>query len=168
MTQLRIAQVVQDSIVDDPGLRCTVFVQGCPHRCIGGHNSQTWATDADQWVEVEELVQLLRANPLLSGLTLSGGEPTAQPAGCADLAEAAHRLGLDVWCYTGCTWEQLQVRARREPDIRRLLAQIDVLVDGPFLIRKRSLTLPWRGSTNQRLLDVPASLAAHEPVAHAC
>lgn len=159
---MRIAGIVQDSIVDGPGLRLTVFTQGCPHRCPGCHNPQTHDPAGGQEITVEALTDKLRANPLLDGLTLSGGDPFAQAGECARLAQNARELGLNVWCYTGYSLEHLL--AARRPDWNALLSQLDVLVDGPFLLAERSLDLPWRGSRNQRLLNVPASLAAGAPV----
>ncbi len=164
MTTLQIAGIVNDSIVDGPGIRTTVFVQGCPLRCVGCQNPETWSTTGGRTVEVAHIVETLKANPLATGLTLSGGEPTLQAAGCAKLAKAAKEQGLDVWCYTGFTFERLLTRAKTEPDLTELLQHIDVLVDGPYIQARRSLMLPWRGSTNQRVLDMPSSLAARKPV----
>ena len=100
----------------------------------------------------------MKKNPLLSGLTLSGGEPMEQPAPCLELAKAAHANGLNVWSYTGYTWEELM--RQNDPDRIALLRQVDVLVDGPFVMAEKSLELDYRGSKNQRLIDVPASLQA--------
>lgn len=155
---MRIASYVQDSIVDGPGFRLTVFTQGCPHRCPGCHNPQTHDPAGGDEVSVEELVKVLDSNPLTDGLTLSGGEPFAQPEACAALAKSARERGMSVWAYSGWTLEELFADPR--PGVRELLELLDVLVDGPFRLDQRSLTLRWRGSTNQRLLDVPASLQA--------
>lgn len=155
---LRIAGTVSDSIVDGPGLRYVVFTQGCPLACDGCHNPQTQPLTGGRTVRVDELIHEMLGNPLTSGLTLTGGEATLQPEGCTSLALAAHTAGLNVWCYSGFTFAALLRRARSEPQLAALLHQIDVLVDGPFIRSRRSLTLPWRGSTNQRLIDVPASL----------
>ncbi len=159
---MRIASYVHDSIVDGPGLRLTVFVQGCPHRCPGCHNPQTHDFAGGKALSVAELVRQMDENPLLDGLTLSGGEPFAQAEDCAALARAARERGLNVWCYSGWTLEEL-LRDQR-PGVRELLELTDVLVDGPFLLEERSLTLKWRGSANQRVLDLPKSLAAGEAV----
>ena len=159
---MRIASYVHDSIVDGPGLRLTVFVQGCPHRCPGCHNPQTHDFAGGKALSVAELVRQMDEHPLLDGLTLSGGEPFAQAEDCAALARAARERGLNVWCYSGWTLEEL-LRDQR-PGVRELLELTDVLVDGPFLLEERSLTLKWRGSANQRVLDLPKSLAAGEAV----
>lgn len=160
--EIRIAGTVDDSIVDGPGYRYTVFTQGCPHRCPGCHNPETHDFSGGRVVDTRQIIDQFRANPLLDGLTLSGGDPLCQPEACLVLAEAAHRAGLNVWAYTGYTWEALQ----REDDPARLalLQAIDVLVDGPFLLAQKSLELKFCGSRNQRLIDVKATLAAGKVV----
>lgn len=153
---MRIANFVQDSIVDGPGLRFTLFVQGCPHHCEGCHNPQTHDFDGGREESVENIVKVLLSNPLTDGITLSGGEPFMQPDDCASIAEEAKRNGLNVWAYSGWTFEQLYADER--PGVRRLLNSCDVLVDGRFVLAERSLGIKWRGSRNQRLIDVQASL----------
>lgn len=148
--KLRIAGIVDDSIVDGEGVRLTVFTQGCPHHCHGCHNPQTWSLDGGHEIDTEDIVEKLKANPLLSGITFSGGEPFLQPAPLADLARAAHSLGLDVWSYTGFTLEELE----KHTDVQQLLNEVDVLVDGPYVEALRDLTLRFRGSSNQRIIDL--------------
>ena len=155
---MRIANTVSDSIVDGPGLRFTVFTQGCPHRCPGCHNPDTHDPAGGREAAVEELAEKLLSNPLTDGLTLSGGEPFCQAAECARLAAIAREKGLNVWVYTGYTYERLI--AGEVPGAMELLAQADVLVDGPFVEARKSYAALFRGSTNQRLIDVPRSLAA--------
>lgn len=159
---MRIANYIQDSIVDGPGFRMTVFTQGCPHHCPGCHNPQTHNPLGGREASLVELSEVLCSNPLTDGLTLSGGEPFAQPEACAALARVAREQGMSVWAYSGWTLEELMEDSR--PGVRELLELLDVLVDGPFLLEQRSLTLQWRGSTNQRLLDVPASLEARKAI----
>ena len=159
---MRIANTVSDSIVDGPGLRFTVFTQGCPHRCPGCHNPDTHDPAGGHEVTVEELAEKLLSNPLTDGLTLSGGEPFCQAAECARLAAIAREKGLNVWVYTGYTYERLI--AGEVPGAMELLAQTDVLVDGPFVEARKSYAALFRGSTNQRLIDVPRSLAAGQVV----
>ena len=161
---MKIAGLVQDSIVDGPGLRFTVFTQGCPHGCPGCHNPETHDISGGKEVPVEDVVEEMLSNPMTDGVTLSGGEPFMQPGDCAEIAERAKAAGLNVWAYTGYTFEKLLELGKEEPAILRLLRQVDVLVDGPFVLEKRSLSIPWRGSTNQRLLNVPESLTRGEPV----
>ena len=155
---MRIYGMVQDSIVDGPGFRFSCFVQGCPHRCPGCHNPDSHDPGGGREMAVEEVAAQLLGNPMTDGLTLSGGEPFAQAEDCLALARAAHAHGLNVWSYSGWTFEHLRDRGSEAQ--RALLAELDVLVDGPFLLEERTLALPWRGSRNQRVIDVPASLAA--------
>jgi anaerobic ribonucleoside-triphosphate reductase activating protein len=160
---MRICDTVQDSIVDGPGLRCTVFFQGCAQNCPECHNPQTHDPLGGRLVTPDQLIEQIRRNPILSGVTLSGGEPFLQASEAAVLARGAHALGLDVWCYSGFTWEQLT--APQAPvSWGELLAELDTLVDGPFIYELRSMDLMWRGSKNQRLIDVPQSLARGGPV----
>ena len=161
--KIRIAGTVNDSIVDGPGLRYVVFVQGCSHHCPGCHNPETWDFDGGKEIDTHDLVLEMIKNPLLSGLTLSGGEPFDQPKESARLALCAKLQGKNVWCYTGYTWEELTKKPiRREWD--NLLFFIDVLVDGPFIQEQKSLELDYRGSRNQRLIDVHKSLDKGEVV----
>lgn len=149
---MRIANLISDSIVDGPGLRLTIFTQGCPHRCPGCHNPDTHDPAGGREVSLAELEAAMDKNPLLRGLTLSGGDPFLQAADCAGLAGAAHRRGLDVWTYTGYTYEDLLASGRADFDA--LLAETDVLVDGPFLLARKSYSALFRGSDNQRLIDL--------------
>ena len=155
---MRIASTIADSIVDGPGLRFTVFTQGCPHRCPGCHNPDTHDPAGGREVTVEELARQMTANSLADGLTLSGGEPFLQAEDCAALARLAHERGLNVWAYTGYTYERLLEGDL--PGALALLEQTDVLVDGPFLRAEKSYEALFRGSTNQRLIDVKKSRAA--------
>ena len=152
---MRIANHISDSIVDGPGLRLTVFTQGCPHRCPGCHNPDTHDPSGGREAAVEELLKLLDGNPLLRGLTLSGGEPFCQAEDCARLARDAREKGLDVWTYTGYTYEELSAGGRA--DWAELLAATDVLVDGPFVEAEKSYAALFRGSANQRLIDLRAT-----------
>lgn len=154
--KIRIAGVANDSIVDGPGIRLTVFTQGCPHHCPGCHNPQTHAFDGGREEDCGQILKMMEENPLLDGITLSGGEPFCQSEACIVLAEAAHAAGLNVWCYSGYTYEQLMSGKQVWLE---LLKHVDVLVDGQFVLEKRTLECPWRGSSNQRLIDVKCSLA---------
>ena len=158
---LNLAGIVGDSIVDGPGIRTTVFSQGCPHHCPGCHNPETWAFGCGTPMEEETIVEIVRSNPLCRGVTFSGGEPFAQAAGFAKLARLLKQKGYEVASYSGYTFEQLLEGNR---DQRELLETIDVLIDGPFLQDQRSLELSFRGSRNQRIIDVPRSLAAGQAV----
>ena len=158
--KIRIAGIVQDSIVDGRGMRMTIFTQGCPHHCAGCHNPHTHDPHGGREVAISEIIEQMRSNPLLDGITISGGEPFEQIEAVKHIAHEAHRLRLDVWCYTGWTWEEIM----RDPRKRGLLAYIDVLVDGRFSLAQRSLELKWRGSKNQRVIDVSESLFKNEVV----
>ena len=158
---LDLSGIVGDSIVDGPGIRTTVFSQGCPHHCPGCHNPETWAFGCGTPMEEETIVEIVRSNPLCRGVTFSGGEPFAQAAGFAKLARLLKQKGYEVASYSGYTFEQLLEGNR---DQRELLETIDVLIDGPFLQDQRSLELSFRGSRNQRIIDVPRSLAAGQAV----
>lgn len=155
---LRLYGTVQDSIVDGPGLRYAVFVQGCPHACPGCHNPDSQPAEGGEVHSVQEVLADIRQNPLVQGVTLSGGEPFQQADACAELAEALKAEGYNVWTYTGGLFEDLM--ANGGEDAQRLIRSTDVLVDGPFVEAFRSLDLKWCGSSNQRLIDVPKSLAA--------
>ena len=155
---MRIAGIVNDSIVDGPGLRLAIFAQGCPHHCPGCHNPESHDFAGGSDMDTEKIIARMDANPLLDGITLTGGEPFEQPEACRILADAAHARGLNVWAYSGYTFEQLCA----VPEKRRLLEACDVLVDGPFLLAERSLDLRFRGSKNQRVLKVSEMLAGSE------
>ena len=159
---LNLSGIVQDSIVDGPGIRTTIFCQGCPHHCPGCHNPETWAFGIGTDMEVERILDIVRENPLCRGVTFSGGEPFAQAAGYAKLAKLLKQAGYEVASYSGFTFEQL---LEGNDDQRELLGSIDVLIDGPFIQEEKSLELSFRGSRNQRILDVAASLKANAPVA---
>ncbi|MBC7105213.1 MAG: anaerobic ribonucleoside-triphosphate reductase activating protein [Firmicutes bacterium] len=161
---IRIAGFNPESVVDGPGLRFVVYTQGCPHRCPGCQNPETWDPEGGHEVTLEDLWSRMEKNPLLRGLTLSGGEPFLQAGACAELAARVRAAGLDVVTYTGYTWEQLVVMAEEDPDVRALLTLSDYLIDGPYLAAQRTLGLAFRGSRNQRFIDVARSLAAGRAV----
>jgi len=156
--KIRLAGVVPESIVDGPGYRLAVFVQGCPHACPGCHNPKTHDFAGGHDGDTHEIIARLGKNPLVRGVTLTGGEPMMQADALCEIASAAKEKGMSVWCYTGFTLEAL-IRENR-PDRMRLLEQIDVLVDGPYIAHERSLDLLYRGSANQRLIDMKATREA--------
>ena len=158
---LDLSGIVEDSIVDGPGIRMTVFAQGCPHRCPGCHNPETWEFGCGTRMDEERIADIVRTNPLCRGVTFSGGEPFAQAEGFARLAKLLKARGYEVASYSGYTFEAL---LRGNDAQRALLESIDVLIDGPFLLAEKSLEVPFRGSRNQRVLDVPKSLAAGKAV----
>ena len=158
---LNLSGIVGDSIVDGPGIRTTFFCQGCPHHCEGCHNPETWPFGCGTDMETEDMVAIVKSNPLCRGVTFSGGEPFAQAEGYLELAKALKAEGYEVASYSGYTFEQLLHGTSAQ---RELLENIDVLIDGPFIQAEKSLELVFRGSRNQRILDVPKSLAAGKAI----
>ena len=158
---LELSGIVEDSIVDGPGIRLCVFCQGCPHHCPGCHNPETWPFSGGTPMEEERIVEIAQSNPLCRGVTFSGGEPFAQPRGFARLARLLKAAGYEVASYSGYTFEALLSGTEAQ---RELLEAIDVLIDGQYLQSQRSLELAFRGSRNQRILNVPESLAAGQAV----
>lgn len=153
--KIRLAGIISDSIVDGTGLRMTVFVQGCTHNCPGCHNPQTHALDGGYTADTDDILASAEKDPLLEGLTFSGGEPFLQPEPLADLAKKARAKGYNIFCYTGFLYEQLLADSAK----RALLEQVDYLIDGPFVLEQKSLMLTFRGSANQRIINVQKSLA---------
>lgn len=149
---LKISGVVDESIVDGPGLRYVIFTQGCPHHCPGCHNPQTHDFEGGEWRTVDELFEEYRENPLLSGITFSGGEPWCQPGPLYELAVRVKALGHNVVAFSGYTYEALLERAKTEPAVADLLSVTDLLIDGPYLEAERNLEIKYRGSNNQRLI----------------
>ena len=158
---LDLSGIVSDSIVDGPGIRTCIFSQGCPHHCRGCHNPETWEFGCGTKIPIEDVVEIVRSNPLCRGVTFSGGEPFAQAEAFAKLAGLLKEKGYEVASYSGYTFEAL---LNGTPAQRELLEAIDILIDGPFILAEKSLELAFRGSRNQRILDVPKSLAAGEAV----
>ncbi len=158
--QIRIAGTVSESIVDGVGFRYVIFTQGCPHGCPGCQNPQTHDFGGGRLVDTDELFRECIEDPLNTGVTFSGGEPFCQAEPLCELAERFRERGLSVWSFSGWTFEELLEKSEREESVKRLLERLDVLVDGKFLEEQKSLSLQFRGSSNQRLIDVPASLKA--------
>lgn len=151
---IRLFGTAPDSIVDGPGLRYSVFTQGCAHNCPGCHNQDSQPFDGGVLTSVDVVMAEIESNKLIQGVTLSGGEPFDQPAPCAEIARRCKAAHLSVWAYSGYLYEDLMEKAKTDPDIESLLATIDVLVDGPFVQSMHSYELKWRGSRNQRLIDM--------------
>ncbi|MDO5561950.1 MAG: anaerobic ribonucleoside-triphosphate reductase activating protein [bacterium] len=150
--QIRLAApLIFDSIVDGPGLRTVVFTQGCKRHCPGCHNPETHDLLGGKLYDVEEIKGQIVAAKMQQGITLSGGEPFLQAAACCELAKAAHAKGMNVWAFSGFRHEEL---AAGTPEQQALLKEVDVLVDGPFMIEQRSLDLMFKGSRNQRTLKL--------------
>ena len=157
--EIRIAGTISESIVDGPGFRYTIFVQGCPHHCEGCHNPQTHDFNGGKIVTTDELFNECLDDPLNKGVTFSGGEPFCQPEPLFELGTRFKERGLNLWSYSGWTFEELLEKAKHEEYVGKLLSILDVLVDGRFILSRRSLALQFRGSDNQRIIDVPNSLS---------
>lgn len=170
-THIRLYGTAPDSIVDGPGLRYAVFTQGCSHGCPGCHNPDSHPADGGTLTSIDALVADIRANGLVHDVTLSGGDPFEQPEACAEVARRLKAAGYGLWAYTGFLYEDLLAQAEAASDatpqeavraaaVASLLATVDVLVDGPFVESLKSLGLKWRGSSNQRLIDLAATRRA--------
>ena len=157
--QIRLAAELQkDSIVDGEGLRAVLWTQGCSHNCPGCHNPSTHDFDGGALVNLEEVYSWIDELEGHDGITLSGGDPMFQPEPCLYIAKYAKKKGLNIWCYTGFTFEELLDRARSDKNIIELLKNIDVLIDGKFKLEQKSYDIKFRGSRNQRILDSKKSI----------
>ncbi|MBB5263222.1 anaerobic ribonucleoside-triphosphate reductase activating protein [Catenibacillus scindens] len=152
--KLKISGIIDESIVDGPGLRFTVFTQGCPHRCQGCHNPQTHDFDGGSWMDTDEIMARFDEDPLLAGMTFSGGEPFCQPEPLWELARQVKARGKNIVIYSGYTFDQLKEMAVKDEWVEKLLRMCDLLVDGPYVEGLRDLDLLFRGSSNQRILDI--------------
>ena len=160
MATISILEIVEDTTVDGPGFRTSVYSSGCPHRCPGCHNPQSWEIDNGHPVETEEILKIILADPF-ADVTFTGGDPMFQPQGFAELAQAIRENSTkNIWCYTGYRFEDLL----QNPAQKALLEQIDVLVDGRFIDALKDDELRFRGSSNQRIINVQASLEKGETV----
>ncbi|WP_265442720.1 anaerobic ribonucleoside-triphosphate reductase activating protein [Acetivibrio straminisolvens] len=158
-TYIRISGIIKESIVDGPGIRMVVFAQGCRHKCPGCHNPETHSFDGGTLVTVDFILEQAKKNPLLDGITLSGGDPFEQAEAFAVLAHEAKKLNLDIVTYTGYTYEYILENASRNKGWDALLDETDILVDGRYEESKKNLLLKFRGSENQRIIDVKKSKA---------
>ena len=156
MATISILEIVEDTTVDGPGFRTTVYCAGCPNRCPGCHNPQSWDIANGREVDIEEILKVILADPF-ADVTFSGGDPMFQPVGFAALAKAIkERSGKNIWCYTGYLFEDLLKNIQQ----KKMLEYIDVLVDGRFMEALKDESLRFRGSSNQRIIDVQASLSS--------
>ena len=153
-SKLCINGIIPESVVDGPGIRYTIFVQGCPHHCPGCHNPQTHDFNGGEFITLQEILDQIKENPLLSGVTFSGGEPFCQAGTLALLGKEIHKMGLNIMTYTGFLYEDLLAKSETDEGIAELLRVTDTLVDGPFILELKDLTLQFRGSSNQRILHL--------------
>ncbi len=154
---MRLAGIVPESIVDGPGFRFCIFCQGCPHHCPGCHNQESHDFESGHEVRLSRILAEIDKNPMLSGVTFTGGEPFCQPEAFAALGREVKRRGLNVVTFSGYTYEELMEKAKEEPAAEALLDQTDLLIEGPFKEEERDLTLRFRGSRNQRIIDMDAT-----------
>lgn len=160
--KIRLAADLQsDSIVDGEGIRTVIWTQGCPHNCFGCHNTCTHDFDGGALIDIEEIKEKIKNLKIQDGLTFSGGDPMCQPEACLEIAKYARSLNMNIWCYTGYTYEQLLVLSKSNNNILKFLENIDVLVDGKFVLAEKSSNAIFRGSKNQRIIDVKKSLEEH-------
>lgn len=164
MPELNIAGIIRETIVDGPGLRFTLFVQGCPHKCIGCHNPKTHSFDGGKKVDIKKIEKEILKNPLLKGVTFSGGEPFCQSENLSLLGKKLKENGLDIVTYTGYTFEYLFENSNEKNHYMDLLKITDILIDGPFILEQKSLALKFRGSKNQRIIDCQKSLKEEKVV----
>lgn len=164
--RLRIAGIEPESFVDGPGIRMTIFTQGCHHNCPGCQNPQTHDFNGGHFIDIEEILDMIEENPLLDGITFSGGDPMDQAAALIPLAREIKERGMNLVIFTGYTYERLMELTQEHPEMFELLTFADILIDGPFILAKRSLELKFRGSSNQRIIDVQESLSQGHVVLH--
>lgn len=160
MGSVKILNIIQDSIVDGTGLRVTIFFAGCPHRCKGCHNPESWNIEYGADYSIEDIMVQIRRNKITKGVTLSGGDPFFQAKEITPLAKQIKKEGYNLWVYTGYMFEDILNDANK----MELLSFVDVLVDGKFELDKKDLTLKWKGSENQRIIDVQKSLKTGQVV----
>ena len=159
---LSILNILEDTTVDGPGFRTSIYAAGCPNGCPGCHNPDSWDINRGRWMHTDEILKKVLADHF-ADVTFSGGDPMFQPEGFTKLAHAIkQKSNKNIWCYTGYTFEKIL----RNPLQAKLLEYIDVLVDGKFNEKLRDESLYFRGSSNQRLIDVQASLKANQTVVY--
>ena len=146
--RIRVLDILHQTMADGPGFRTAIYCAGCSHACKGCHNPQSWDFKAGKWMEVEELLDIIKADEM-SNVAFSGGDPFYQVDGFTELARRIkEETDKDIWCWTGFTLEEIQ----ESESMSRMLPWLDVLVDGPFILEQRDTDLLFRGSPNQRII----------------
>lgn len=163
--KIRLAAILKESLVNGPGLRRVLFSQGCPHNCKGCFSPHTHSYTDGVLINMDDIIEDIRKNPLLKGVTFSGGEPFEQADKFAYIAKEVKKMGLNIWCYTGYTFEYILENQHKRKGWSELLKYIDVLVDGKFEEDKKEEGLKFRGSSNQRIIDIKESIESLEVVA---
>ena len=163
--KIRLAgELTIDSIVDDEGIRTVVWTQGCIHNCPGCHNPETHSFEKGFLRDVSKLCNEIATLEFQDGVTLSGGDPLCQVDACLEIAKFCQNINLNVWCYTGYKMEDLLKRSEKEKKLKEFLENIDVLVDSPFILELKSYNVPFRGSSNQRLINSKESIKQNKIV----
>lgn len=162
--RLAMPEIQPDSVVDGEGVRAVIWTQGCPHNCLGCHNPETHSFDSGYVIDTSCIKEQISKLEFHNGITFSGGDPIMQIEACLDIAKYAKSLGLNIWCYTGFTFEDLLFIANKKPIIKDFLNTIDVLVDGKFMIDKKTYDAVFRGSSNQRIIDTKKSLKKNKAI----
>lgn len=152
------AELQPDSVVDGSGIRTVIWTQGCEHNCFGCHNPDTHNINGGAEFDIEEIFAEIDKLDSQDGITFSGGDPMMQPKACYEIAKYAKSKGLNIWCYTGYTFERLKELSKKNINIADFLNEIDVLIDGPFILKQKSFSCKFRGSSNQRIIDLKRTL----------
>lgn len=156
---IRLAGIAENSLVNGPGLRKVFFSQGCTHHCRNCFNPTTWSFEGGEVLNVDDLMKKVEFETFLDGVTFSGGDPFQQPKPFAYFAKLLKKKHINLWIYTGYTWEQLEKLQKINPDVKVMIENCDVIVDGPFVQDLADERIEFRGSSNQRIIDVPQTLA---------
>lgn len=159
---IKISGIVKESTVDGPGFRYVIFTQGCPHKCKGCHNEQTHNIENGYYIKTSEILEEINKNPLLRGITISGGEPFLQANKISKLISKINKKKHDVIVYTGYKFETLLELAKTENKFIDVINQADVIMDGKFILELKSNNTLFRGSSNQRAIDVKKSLNSND------
>lgn len=159
---IRLSGTISESIVDGPGMRYVIFTQGCPKRCFMCHNEETQSLTGGHFESMDNLVENWRKNPLLSGITISGGEPFIQPKEVLYLVNKALETNLNIVLYSGFYYHEL--KAMKNKYVNEILSKAHYLIDGPFEYQLKNLNILFRGSTNQRIIDLKESNLKEEVV----
>ena len=158
--KISVLKIVEDTTVDGPGFRTSIYAAGCEHGCKGCHNPESWEISNGKWMDIDEILKIIESN-FLAQVSFSGGDPLFQPEAFTELAR---RIKLEtqknIWCYTGFTFQKIL----RNPKLSAILPYIDVLVDGQFIEKKKVANLPFVGSSNQRIINVKESLKTNKMV----
>lgn len=156
LERINILDIIRGTTVDGPGFRTSIYISGCRHHCHGCHNPESWSFELGNAMSLEEIMDIVKEEDF--DVTLSGGDPLYHPDWVAKLCDEIHKLNHTVWLYTGFTWEEIM----DSPILLEAIKQCDVIVDSPFILELRDTDLLFRGSSNQRIIDVKRSMDSGE------